>query len=194
MRPSGRVSAVGVVTLPLLLGSILNAPFIAAYEHNCGRYGVAQTGTIKFQFFSVTTDYQTNHVTAANNWNNQRAALTPGEFPRQQHVSSHSGYNTGVYDGLYDWDERAFHRGTCIIGGLWFNARTVIEYNVRVMQYDSIATRRGTAAHEIGHSYGLAHNWQSCSSDPSRMRAPSNTCSGSLPLLDDLQGVKAKWD
>lgn len=151
------------------------------------------SSTVKFRFFSVTTDYQNNHITSANSWNNQRASLTPGQFPRQERVST-ADYNTGIYDGLYDWDALAVHRGTCVLGGYWYNARTVIEYNVRVMQNYTATSRRATAAHEIGHSYGLAHNSQSCFTSPSVMRTPSTSCSGTKPFYDDLRGVAAKWD
>lgn len=155
-----------------------------AYATTGCKFSSGETPSITYNFFELTSTYQSVFTTSQSNWD---AHTNPTTFLTK---TTSTDPNIDVFDYPYVWSEWAKASWGCTFGT--FHADEVaIELNQRTMADFTTAKRVKVTTHEIGHAYGLAHVSMSCGY-PAVMEQGTDKfgCSGTAPWEDDVIG----WD
>lgn len=177
-----RTRSVARILLVALLSAgvgVVAGTSAAAYNLTGCRYDPATINPISYKFQSVSATYQSAFNGARNLWN---VTSAPGSFSN----TTSNSRDIDVFDASYTSGNWAWVNWTCS-GGEYTPNRTFVYLNTRTMNGLSASEKSRVMAHELGHSYGLAHT-SGC-----RLMTQGSlkfTC-GSMPTSDDVDGVHA---
>jgi len=180
--------ALAPVIAVVILVALLDAPAEASVMNGCKYPGT--NPTIQYRYYSVASAYRTANYQARLAWN---ATSAPGSFA----YTNGSDPEIKVYDGWYGEDNNAWVAGGCDSGYFkpWYNDLTKLFYNRSNMDSMSANRKKLTAIHELGHTYGLAHDgsvncWWAKAVMYSDAGWVANTCGDwNAPYPDDVTGV-----
>lgn len=121
---------------------------------NC-RYPPDRINPISYRFFGVHPTLRTAFRRGAELWNNTSA---PGSFREgslflfDPEINVVDKYATGR--SRYYWARMYY---SCTPNGTWDGDEVKIEFNLRYRTLRTLQDWTFTAAHELGHAYGLGH-------------------------------------
>jgi len=176
----------GLVTGLVLAVILLSAE---AYVQNPDKCKMPDS-SIGYYFSAITSPYQIAFTSAESAWDSTTAW---GYF----HSTTYSAANIRVYDYAYGASEPiAWTAGACSYDSVWNNGRVDIRFNQTKMDSYPTLKKKATAAHELGHAYGLAHTEHyDCHDQVGHSGIMTggawtyNNCSWSTPKTDDVAGV-----
>lgn len=199
MDKPGRVSSTtrswilnALATLTLLAATgLATASPAQAYSHLCGKFwGVSWDPSISYRYYSITSKYYKAFNHAQGRWDSSRA---PGYF---RHEKRNSDPSIEVRDGSYSWGAWARTSWSGCTAGYWSYDEVKIKFNSRTMKNLSAREKGIVAEHEVGHAYGLNHEYLTCRNPgPAAMKQGRVKfgCNSDGPWYDDVQGVLAKY-
>ncbi|MEV4338456.1 hypothetical protein [Streptomyces sp. NPDC049590] len=161
-----------------------------AYHHLCGKFfGVDGNDPISYNYKKITTTYYNAFNGAQGRWD---ATSAPGYF---RYEKNNGDPEVEVKDEGHAWDDWARTSYSCTFG-YWSYDEVYIVFNTSTMRGLSAREKKIVAEHELGHAYGLAHEYYTCANPgPAVMRQGTGKfgCGGDGPWYDDVKGVKAKY-
>lgn len=187
-----RVSAVrrrsalaSAAMLVIASGSVFFASPASAWQQECGRF-FGGDPSLNYRYYGVTQSYRDAFNQAQYSWDTTSA---PGTFYEN---STDTDPHVEVRDFQYSWGDWARTTWTCGVV-YWLNNEVYIDFNTGTMASLSAREKKIVAIHELGHAYGLAHEYYTCSyPGPATMRPGQGkfACAGDGPWYDDVLGVQ----
>ena len=178
-----------MTALFVLVGSVTGLTPAQAYVLNPDGCHYAGTNpSIGYDFFSITSTYETVTETAAYRWNSTSIDPTFSEVVLDEEIEVRD-YGYG-YGEPYAWVS-----GSCDSSDHWYEPLELY-YNETKMSTLTTEEKNVIGIHELGHTLGLAHNpTSSCGVGAGLMYSfpPDlyNSCGYSSPTSDDVAGVNA---
>ena len=125
---------------------------------------------------------------AAASWHGLDAHFVWNANPANFTGTNEARGNTVVWSGVTRRKGTVQDAPPCS-GGRWVSGQMEVVLNWSVVSGYGAAKRQGVAAHELGHSFGLAHNPASAAI----LMYPYDTRTVTTPQADDRAGVNALY-
>lgn len=158
----------------------LSGSEIKGYVVNCTSPGHAGTRNIKYRYNNVPTRYQGYTSTGVNRWNNTGVVSISFSASTliQNVVQTYHDNNTSTVASVTSYYNSTTRHKT----------RWTMKYNETLMMFRSDAQNNGTAAHEFGHTIGLADLYNSSNNNKLMYGYSSRTIG--FPTGSDIAGAK----
>ncbi|AYN41089.1 hypothetical protein D9753_21905 [Streptomyces dangxiongensis] len=195
-RRSGTRAVPRILQVFLLCASFVAVHFSTAapaqaYHHLCGSfYGVSGNDPISYKYSKITNTYYNAFNGAQGRWDTTSA---PGYF---RYEKNNGDPEVEVRDEGHAWDDWARTSWQGCTFGYWSYDEVYIVFNTSTMRGLSAREKKLVAEHELGHAYGLDHEYYTCANPgPAVMRQGTGkfSCGSDGPWYDDVKGVKAKY-
>lgn len=187
----GRVLQVFLLCASFVAIHFSTAAPAQAYHHLCGKfYGVSGNDPISYRYYDITSTYYNAFNGAQGRWD---ATSATGFF---RYEKTNGDPEIEVRDKSYSWSSWAQTSWQGCTLGYWSYDEVYMAFNTRTMGGLSAREKKIVAEHELGHAYGLDHEYYTCANPgPAVMRQGEGKfgCGGDGPWYDDVQGVKAKY-
>ena len=174
------VAVVGSALVTLAILVITVAP-VSSYYLWGPHYDADSINPISYRFISVHSEYELAFKNAESAWD---ATSAPGYF--QEHSWSWDP-EVNVIDGSFYGTDWARCSGTTDGDMSWSGNEVEIEFDTVDMAWMNAYQKKIVAEHELGHAYGLWHNYECYVMAQGIYKF---TC-GSMPTSDDVAGVEA---
>ncbi|GGG91032.1 matrixin family metalloprotease [Paenibacillus radicis (ex Gao et al. 2016)] len=169
-----------VILTGALLYTAVVLPPASAYTTLGGKYA---SSTISYIPQGLTANYSLAMADGIAAWNN---ANVDASFTYTSNVSAANlVLRQDAYGANIGWNARTANKPVMTSGTY---TKSDIDFNTSAMDGMTVTARKGTAAHELGHVFGLDHV-----TDGKQVMSIYGVRTTSVPGPDDIKGVNALY-
>jgi len=179
-----RILTVVTSLVALSVATVIHSPQALAWNSLGCKWS---TSAIGFYVPSPLVSYPV-WSNAAASWNGLDAHFVWNANPAAFTGTNENRGNTVVWSGVTRQKGTVQDPPPCS-GGRWTSGQMEVVLNWSIVSTYSSAKRQGVAAHELGHSFGLAHN----SASTAILMYPNDGRTVTTPASDDKAGVNALY-